>query len=504
MRTKRAFYNVLSGLFLQILLILSGFIVTRFFIEYYGTEVNGLVGATNQIIATLSIIEAGVGAAAITLLYEPLQKDDYYKISSVLKSTQKFYRRSGYVYSTIIAIIIIFYPMFLGTTEHIENSRILLVVLSIGTLIDYFFFGKYRVLLTADQKIYIITISQSIVVILSTVLSLYLIINQYHYVFVKLIAGMIIFVRFFIVKYYIEKRYSYLKNYSEISEVVLTQRWGAFIHQVASVIVFNTDMIVLSIFGGTNRMTLVGVYVVYNYIYASLVDLVNSITTNFVPSFGSLLSEKETEKIKSIFTQFEFIVYFIVYVAYTCFSILLLPFIKVYTSGITDANYLDINLVILFTIMAVLNAIRIPGNIMIHASGHFKQTQFRALAEAIINIVLSVIFVHYIGIYGVLIGTIVSFLYRSSDTILYNRKYIVKNTLPTTIKRLVINTIVLITLMGLSTIFHIRITTYLDWFIYAMCVGIVVVFVYVIVNIIFDRNDLYKFLNKLKMLRHSS
>ena len=64
---------------------------------------------------------------------------------------------------------------------------------------------------------------------------------------------------------------------------------------------------------------------------------------------------------------------------------MILPFVEMYTSGIGDVNYIDSYLPVLFTLILLMNQIRIPALITINVAGHFKETQSGAIVEAIIN-----------------------------------------------------------------------------------------------------------------------
>ena len=47
----------------------------------------------------------------------------------------------------------------------------------------------------------------------------------------------------------------------------------------------------------------------------------------------------------------------------------------------------------------------------------------QSIIEASINVIVSIVLVHYMGIYGVLVGTLVALLYRTNEAIFYgNRK----------------------------------------------------------------------------------
>lgn len=472
MKSRQAIINIISSLFIQIITIFTGLVVNRIFTLIYGTNVNGMVGGVSQIISALSLIEAGVGAASVLALYKPLSEKNNKNINGILSETQTFYYKSGWVYIMAIMFIVLFYPYIISDQMDVYNIRLMIIILSLGNIIDYFFFGKYRILLTADQKLYIINFYQSISMVISTVVCVYMMYEGYSYVVVKLVASLLLIIRFFAVKMYVIKNYGKLKLNEKGRYIQLDQRKGAFIHQIATVVVFNTDIVVITIFGGNNSLMLAGVYYMYNVIATALLNLVNSVTVSMIPSFGHVFVEDNDSK-KDMFQSFEFLTFIFVYFVYTCFAVLLGPFIKVYTNGITDINYNDDMLVLLFVIIAVLQSIRMPGNTMIAAAGHYKETQWRSVIEAVLNIISSIILINYIGVYGVLLGTIISFLYRSIDTIYYNDKYIIKNTMQKTVYRIFYNTLVMFVIVSLIRTINYSVTNYFDLFLFGIISSII-------------------------------
>ena len=119
---------------------------------------------------------------------------------------------------------------------------------------------------------------------------------------------------------------------------------------------------------------------------------------------------------------FEIVNFIIVFTAFTVTYLYLLPFISLYTEGITDVNYLDKRLPILFVLVQLLSSGRIASGNVINYAGHFQKTQSRAVLESAINIVVSVVGIYYLGIYGALMGTIAALMYRVNDVAWYSAK----------------------------------------------------------------------------------
>lgn len=100
-------------------------------------------------------------------------------------------------------------------------------------------------------------------------------------------------------------------------------------------------------------------------------------------------------------------------------DVFILPFLKLYTAGVTDISYLDSVLPHLFVCTYLLSNGRAAAQRVIEYAGHFQKTQNRSVIESVINLLISLLLVVPLGMYGVLIGTIVALLYRTNDMILY-------------------------------------------------------------------------------------
>ena len=155
MRAKRIFQNVTTNLIVQMVLLGSGLIIPHLIMKNYGSEMNGMVASITQFIAYAALIELGIGNSSIIALYKPLADKNYEGISSIVTESKKMYLNSAYIYAVIILLIAMLYP-------HLYPLRfsfwfIFDLVLCIGAVnaVDYFFLGKYKVLLIADQKYYI-------------------------------------------------------------------------------------------------------------------------------------------------------------------------------------------------------------------------------------------------------------------------------------------------------------------------------------------------------------
>lgn len=500
MRTQKSIVNILVGVLLQLTVMLCGFLVKNIFIEVYGSTVNGLVGAVDQIISSLAIVEGGISAASVAMLYAPLQDRSYKKIEDILDSSRKFFIKSGFIYLLLVTLIIIFYPYLVAQQVPITEVRLLIIVLSAGGVIEFFLFSKYKVLLIADQKIYILDMLQAVSQIVSTVVILFLIQNNVHYLIVRSMGAVVIATRLLMVYLYFRKTYPQLKFGRSKQKVDLPQRWGVLYHQISSVVLYNTDLFLITVFMGTDSLVEVSIYGVYNLIALSVINIISSITSGVQASFGDLLVSKDDTKIKSVYRKFELITFYIISIIYICFTVLLGPFIQVYTASFTDANYINFGFVVLFSIIVVCQGIRIPTVTVVAAAGHYKQTQFRALAEATINIVVSIALIPIFKVYGILLGTITAYLYRNTDLLLYVNKYLIKGILTPTLKRMImfITTIVATSASLLYLMKDMVIHSYFQWIGLGIGIFIVAVIVITTVTYIIHKEDVKEIISFVK------
>ena len=96
-------------------------------------------------------------------------------------------------------------------------------------------------------------------------------------------------------------------------------------------------------------------------------------------------------------------------------------------------------------------------------AGAFKQTQWRSIIESVINLMVSLIMVQYIGIYGVLVGTIATLLYRTNDVIIYANWNILHRLPWQTYKRWGINLVWMVLLVYLAQWFLPEIDSFIEW-----------------------------------------
>ena len=489
MRTKLAFKNLATSLILQLVLALSGFIIPRFFTELYGSSMNGLVNSISQFIAYLNLVEAGISSSVIVSLYKPLADKNEKKINSILAAAKSFYRKSGILFTILVLLLILVYPYAVkNEISDVWFIRQMIFVLSISGLVDYFILGKYRVLLQADQRSYVIFSAQIAGTIIMTMVSVIQIKLKCSALLVKLTVAIIYIVRSLLIVLYVKRHYKYLNFEAEPDNSSMNRRWSALIHQIAGMITSNTDMLLLTLMVKTDALVQVSIYSTYNLVSYALISLMNSFTSGLTSSFGQVISQNDEESLRRNYSIYEYGFFIVIFIVYACMAILLYSFIALYTSTYPDASeYLNWNYVILFSLVGIIQSIRQPALTIICAAGHYKETQFRAIIEAFLNLSVSILLVRSYGICGVLIGTIVSFSYRSLDMIMYNNNHLISGTLKRTISRLLRNSMSLMGIIIVASFVPFHAASWLTWMVYAIITFVISSSFILVVNYLFEK-----------------
>ena len=264
-RTKKFIINSISTAMLQIVTMLVGFILPKVMLKYYGSEINGLVSSITQFMAYFSLVEAGLSGAAVFALYKPLAQNDNNGISQVVTQTRKFYIKAGLIFGLLVLSLGILYPLFVTSTLLSKFEITLLVfVIGLSVVIDFFTLSKYRVLLTADQKIYVISIASILYYVFNTLIISVLSIFKYNIIMVRFIAITAVLIRSFILKIYVEKKYP-LVNYNEkiTKKNLLSKRWDALYLQILGAVELGAPVIILTF---TTNLITVSIYTLYNMI----------------------------------------------------------------------------------------------------------------------------------------------------------------------------------------------------------------------------------------------
>lgn len=485
-RTQRFFYSTISTAFYQVIVMIAGFITPRIMLKYYGSEINGLVSSINQFIVYFNLVEAGLSGAAIYALYKPLADRDHKAINEIVSAAKRFYTQSGYIFISLTIGLAIFYPFFLKTDMLSPLSvGTLVLILGVNGALEFFTLAKYRVLLSADQRMYIISLASLVHVITNTLIVVILGTMRINIVVLRFVALLSIFLRSFILMFYVKTKYKFV-NYKEKPNLqALNKRWDALYLQILGVVHKGAPVVVLTLF--TRNLKLVSVYTIYNMVIASLNGILSIFKSGLSASFGDVIARGETKTLQKAYSEFEFSYYVLITIVYSIAFVTIMPFIRIYTNGITDINY-DVPIVgFLFVLNGLLYNVKTPQGMLVISAGMFKETRIQTTIQGAIAVIVGAILVPYYGMVGVLMGSILSNIYRDIDLLYFIPKNLTKLPVKNTAVRL-LRIAISVVLIGKPFLFiNIRPNGYIEWIINATAVGIYAVTIVFLISLIFER-----------------
>lgn len=495
-RSKKLLYSSISGVIYQLTVIVCGFILPRYIIKNYGSSVYGLISSINQFLNFVMLLEMGMNAVVTSSLYRPLDKHDYDEISRIYVSSNRFFTRIGFVFCIYIIFISIFYPLFFQNEFDFFYVFSLIIILSVTAIAEYMVGISYSIILKADQMNGVLNILRSISLICSTIIALVLIKMDFGIHIVKLFSIVPFVIRPFIIKEYATKKYQ-INRKIEFSGEPIKQKWNGIAQHIAFYITTSTDIVVLTVFSTLGNISIYGVYTL---VLNGVLGLVNSITSGIPAFFGNAFISSNNKKSKEIFSLIEWFSHSLISFIYTCTGILILPFISVYTKGITDVDYYKPFFAFIATLSYALRSIRDPYHSAVIGAGHFKETQISSIVESIINISLSIVGVYRFGLNGVIFGTLIAMLYRIIYLAVYVSNNIVMTEISSFIKNIIVDIFIAIFGTFLCNCYHMGGLTYLDWIIYSIKVSLSVALLSIIINSIVNKRIVVEFISKLKRI----
>lgn len=487
--------NLISSFILQVLTLLNGFIISKIVLTYFGSDVNGLVSSLTKFLSYISIFEGGITGVVMASLYKPLNDGDNKKVSSILKTTTNFYKKLSFVLVIYTLILALIYPIVFKTNFSYFYIFFLTIILSLSSFVQYNFSLTSKTFLRADKKVYFVSFIQSTVLVINILLS-YISVKIFPNIhFFKLLSAIIFAIQPLIYNIYIKKHYTIDKDVLE-DKKLLKSRWDGFSINVASFIHTNTDILILSLF--TNMIT-VSIYSVYALIASGLRTILSFLSVGMAPTIGQLYSKGNIETLDERFNLYEFLVFFLIFLLFSVTGLLITPFVMIYTSNITDANYYQPLFGYILVLSEAVYLIKYPHMDLAYSANKFKQLKIPSYIEAFLNITLSLILLKYFGIIGVVIATLISMIFTMIYYVWFTKKNIYNRKQSCFYKKLVSFSVILV--LGITICYYLIPSVeynWINWIWHGIVYTLIFFLLYLLNSYIFFKRELKQLVEYIK------
>ena len=471
--------NISVSLLHQLITGICAIVLPRFILAQFGSEVNGLMQSVSQILSYTTLMEMGIGGVVLASLYKPLAENNTAEISNVFNTTKSFFGKISAVF-VVFALVLSLVAKFVVHSEFdFIYVSTMVIILAVNTFFNYYFGLPHQLLLKADRRLYVVQSVQIVTTVLNLSVCLVAIKMNASIHMVKLLSAFVFILNPVCYRLYIKKHYEIVPTKEKHP---LAQKKDAVIHHLAYFIHRNTDIVIISVF---STLSAVSVYSVYNSVILIIENLLNAISAGVAGTIGNRIAKGEKKSITESFELYEGVNTCLTAAIFTVAAIMILPFVRIYTLGVTDAEYIQPVFACVMLLAGVMYSIRIPYGSIISAAGHYKETRTGAILEVCLNLVISILLVKPLGISGVAIGTFVAMTYRTIYMVWYLSKNILHRPVLKFVKSFGVNMVVGIVLLCLSERFlTIEAESLLSLVPYGIGVSAVVFGALAIVNII--------------------
>ena len=482
--TKKGGKNLIFAAFSEIIILVLSFIVPKLFILHYGSEVNGLFSSATQLIQYIAVFEAGIGSVMIKELYGPLINKDAGAISLVYGTGKYYFKKIIPLYFIGVFSVSLVYCFFIDTA--ISKLTVFLIVFLSGmSNVLVFMFVSYKsCVIQADGNYYFIAIINLVIKSLNYISQIVAIYLDAGIVTIKLVGLIVTLIQVVIYNQYFNRKYKFIDKNVDPQLEMFSDRKYYMIHQIASLMFSCTDMVILSFVSG---FISVSVYSMYNMVSNGITMVLNIIINSFLFILGQSY-QKGKEVYCKVHDSFKMFYMIISYSMATTMNLLICQFMSFYVPN-TDVSYEDSLLGLLFSVICMINAGRLVDNNLASFAGYAKETLSHVIIELIINITFSIILVNVLGIYGVLLGTIIAISVRSCLSFWFTEKRILERKLLNGYKYLIIDVLIFVAIISIFSYIDISICGWGDFIFYGILIFSSVLLAYLAVNFVFFKKE---------------
>ncbi len=411
-RVRQAGKNIFFGYISNFIILAMGLLQRDVFIRTLGRTLLGVNSLYTDILSMLSLAELGIGSALNYSLYKPVASGDLEKIKSYMRLYRKAYLAIAGVIGGIGLALAPFLPYLIKESERGEISvrelTVYYLIFLFNTVSTYFVAYKYS-LANAQQCNYIqtnIATITKIVTVLAQIIVLYLTGNFLLYL---LIQAAVELIQKIFVSFYFNRLYPYLRDKKvrklerQETDIVVTKTKALMFHKIGDVARLSTDNVIITYFMNVDWVGIVGNYTMVITYAANFISIIfNSV----ISGFGNLVATESREKQYAMFKVYRFFACWLYGFAAVGFWLLLTPLVtKIWLDESWGLGQTVLTLILIDLYFKGGRVVLVNFKI---AAGVFEKDKYLSFVQGLVNLVLSIIGIQYIGLAGVYVGTVVS------------------------------------------------------------------------------------------------
>lgn len=411
-RTGYSAVNTAVAVTARIISIVMGFVARVVFTHTLDEGYVGINGLFSDILNILSLAELGVGTAITFALYKPIARKDIRKQQALMQMFKWFYRITAFFVAVTGMALVPFFGVLMKNRPDVDNLVFIYMLYLANSVVSYLLVYK-RTLIEAHQMNYIVMIYQTIFLVIKDVLQIIFLITTKNFILYLLIHIACTILGNIFLSAKADRMFPYLKDKTrqklpdrEKHDIYRNIK-AMLMHKAGNIVVNNTDNLLISSFVG---VVSAGIYSNYYLLIGSVRQLLDQVFQGITASVGNLGATEDKMHVNEIFEATFFAGQWLYGFASICLYVLLNPFVEL---SFGSRYLFTRDIVLILCINFFINGTRKAVLTFRDSLGLFWYDRYKAVAEAVLNLLFSVILVKPFGVAGIFAGSLVSMLMTS-------------------------------------------------------------------------------------------
>lgn len=402
MKTKKTLLNFITDVVPLLIISILGIYKIKLFIKVFGDETLGLYQLFSQVMVYVALVDGGLSNAVLFSLYKPNAEGDKKKFNALLAGALKSFSLIGIAIFTISLLVSFFVPFLIKDCSFDYWYIILTFLLfSLSNVIGYFFV-PYNCLLEVKEKKYIYNLTNQIGQIVLSICEIIMLLCGIKFELILVMHSVVKLLSNLAEMYICKKEFPDIKLRQEQKDFSFKKYINSLIfHKINGLVGSNIDTLIISSFMGLKS---VAIYSAYNYIINMLKNILGKIESSMTAIVGNSLAASK-KKVYELYKEFDSMLFFIAIVICVPLTLAINDFIDIWYEGEIATSFL---IAISFSSILFIFIVKMDTTLFVSAGGLYKETKLCALTDTIVNLILSLVLVNFLGISGVLIATFIS------------------------------------------------------------------------------------------------
>lgn len=409
MDKRKGILNITVSVITRILTMVVALLSQRILIQSCGNDINGLNALFVSIVGFLAIAELGVSHAITFCMYKPIVEGNIPYTAALYRLFQRIYVIIGGVILTLGFGLTPFIPLFAKGYDLLPVDLHFTFALMLVSVVITYWYGPKLSLIEAHKDNYISASITSGGAILQSLMQITALLVTRSFVWFLVCRIVCSLLQGLAVEIVTRQRHrdvlSCKQTLDILDRVEIMQKIKAmFMHKVGGLLVSSADNIIISAFIGVAAL---GSYNNYNTVLTAVTNLIALVFTSLTSVLGHLYVEKGKNVTKQYAQTFHLINFVLGCLIYLGFYAIIDNLINLLFA---EGLLMDRSIVFIITFNAFVQFMRKSVQAFRDATGTFYYDRWKPVIEGVVNIILSILFVQWIGVAGVIAATILTSL----------------------------------------------------------------------------------------------